>query len=408
MAVTAVTSRDAARPARPAPASGLALTGLGVVAATGVGREAFAQALARGARGPGRSNGPLEPRRPQGPDEARADGRADRPDTSPFVLEDFDVRSLLGRRGTSFLDRCTGLALVACSEALRDSGLDADPERAARIGVNIGTTTGSLRSMSDYTRDTLVEERPYLVNPGLFPNTVMNCAAGQAAIRHGLRGINCTIAGGPIAFYGVLRVAARALRLGYLDATLAGAVEEFSPHRAWQSTLARANGHGPPVGEGASVLVLERAADARAAGRHIGVELLAVGGGFHPGGETDRSFDTALARQIERVLADARVAADELEAVACTIPSETGDPALADRAINLSLGGHQPRRLSLAGVIGDCGAATAALQVAALVCEHRTNPALDGRCSLTFGWTPDGGVAAAVIKGFSRDDGGPA
>jgi 3-oxoacyl-[acyl-carrier-protein] synthase II len=361
----------------------LAVTGLGVVAATGVGREAFAGAL--GAP-------PAAPPPPPPPDS---------PEDSPFALADFDARALLGRRGTSLLDRCTAIALVACADALDDSGLDPRDATSARIGISLGTTTGSLRSMSDYTRETLVEERPYLVNPGQFPNTVINCASGQAAIRHGLHGINSTLAGGQIAFYNVLRLAARALRLGYIDATLAGAVEELTPHRAWQSSLARANGSGPPVGEGAAVLVLERAQDARAAGRRVHAEILATSTGFHPGGEGEPGMQDALARQIEHARTQAGVGAEQLAAAVCTVPAETADGALGERAVTQALGAAERERLSLSAVVGDCGAATAALQVAALVCRHRGDSARDGQCSLALGWTPEGGVAATILKGFA-------
>src|SRR5207248_2320963 len=83
-------------------------------------------------------------------------------------------------------------SLGAGERELEDGGLEVDDRGRGRVGVVLGTTVGSLRSMSDYTRETLIEERPYLVSPALFPNTVMNCAAGQSAIRHGLAGINAT------------------------------------------------------------------------------------------------------------------------------------------------------------------------------------------------------------------------
>jgi 3-oxoacyl-[acyl-carrier-protein] synthase II len=356
----------------------VAITGLGVVAPTGIGSDMLAAAAAAA-----NGNGGLHGRRDAGA-----------PDTSPFVLEDFDVRALLGRRGTSFLDRCTSIALVACGEALHDSGIDS--ERAERIGVALGTTTGSLRSMSDYTRDTLVEARPYHVNPGLFPNTVMNCAAGQAAIRHGLRGLNNTIAGGPISFFAVLLVAARTLRLGHLDATLAGAVEEFSPHRAWQNSLARVTGGGPS-GEGAAVLALERPDDARRAGRPVDGLVEAVVTGFSPGGETGGGLAAALEGCAVRALAGAGVAPAEIACVACSPPVETAHPRLGVQAARAALAGHEPAALEIDGLVGDCGAATAALQVAALLSRHRAQPEREAERALLLGWTVEGGVSAAVV-----------
>lgn len=368
--------------------TGLAITGLGVVTATGVGRDAFAAAV--------RGWTASEP-------EGRVTG-----DPSGFELRDFDVRALLGRRGTSMLDRGTGLALVACREALADSGLQTAGDGGERVGVSLGTTTGSLRSMSDYTRDTLVEDRPYLVNPGQFPNTVMNCASGQAAIRHGLRGINSTIAGGQIAFFGVLRVTARALRLGYMDASLAGAVEEFSPHRQQQVDLQSANGGGAAIGEGGGVFVVERPEDARGADRHVDALLEAVTTGFCPGGERGGAMATALAQQLRVVLYQATSDGDAIEYVICCPPVATAGADLGQRAVDAVLGAGRGQRLSFGGLFGECGAATSSLQLAALLALHRDDPARDGHRSLLLGWTVDGGMGAAVLRGFSRPRGAEA
>ncbi|MEE3922501.1 hypothetical protein V2I01_41795 [Micromonospora sp. BRA006-A] len=69
-----------------------------------------------------------------------------------------------------------------------------------RIGIVTGTTAGSVKSSVDYAAETFTQQPPYLVNPALFPNTVMNCAAGQSAIWYKLHGPNATVAGGPLAF----------------------------------------------------------------------------------------------------------------------------------------------------------------------------------------------------------------
>jgi len=161
------------------------VTGFGVLCSAGVGPGALAGALTRG----------RDARPDPGPDVTRLYPER-LPTRNAHALVDFDVRQVLGRKGTSFLDRRSGLALVACAEAIGDSGLVINDGNRTRIGIMLGTTWGSLKAMSDYTKETLVEQRPYLVNPGLFPNTVMNCAAGQAAIWYRVRGVNATIAGG--------------------------------------------------------------------------------------------------------------------------------------------------------------------------------------------------------------------
>ncbi|MGP0051420.1 MAG: beta-ketoacyl synthase N-terminal-like domain-containing protein [Solirubrobacteraceae bacterium] len=350
----------------------VAVTGVGVVASTGIGRQRFRAVL--------------RPHRVTAGDDER-----------PRVIEDFDVRTQLGRKGTAFLNRCAGMALLACREALGDSALPVD-DPGLRVGVSLGTTTGSLQSMSDYTRDTLQEARPYLVNPGLFPNTVMNCSAGQVAIRYGLHGINTTIAAGATAFPGALRYANRALELGHLDATLVGAVEEYSEQRAWQARLARLNGHAVPPGEGSAVVVLERAADARAAGRHVYAELDSVLLGFVPGSEAFPGFEEAFERRIREALRRAGVAARDLALVAIEPPSDTARPELGRAA--LAAFGAPAAAIDLTASIGDCGAAGGALAFAALLGRHARQPALDGRPSLLAGWTTEGAVAAVVFRGW--------
>src|SRR5690242_15741923 len=126
-------------------AAPLAITGCGVLSAAGVGLGPLLS-LVTAAEPPEREGGPDE----------------------DLPVAGFDVRAFLGRKGTAFLDRGTALALVACGQALEDSGLEVGEDNRERVGVVLGTSVGSLRSMSDYTRETLVEERPYLVNPALF------------------------------------------------------------------------------------------------------------------------------------------------------------------------------------------------------------------------------------------------
>ncbi|MCP5877146.1 hypothetical protein NL390_32295, partial [Klebsiella pneumoniae] len=80
--------------------------------------------------------------------------------------------------------------LLARPEA---AGVAADSLGTALV---LGTTTGSAESMMNFTRSSLEAEKPFYVDPALMPNAVMNCAAGQCAIWHQLKGPNTTIAGG--------------------------------------------------------------------------------------------------------------------------------------------------------------------------------------------------------------------
>jgi 3-oxoacyl-[acyl-carrier-protein] synthase II len=261
---------------------------------------------------------------------------------------------------------------------LRDGGVRIDELTGPRTGLVAGTTLGSFRSTSDYSRATLVQEKPYLVNPMLFPNTVMNCAAGQSAIRHGLRGVNATVAGGRLAFHQALRYARNALAAGYADTMLAGAVEEFSPHRAWSVRIQA--GEDVPVGEGAAFFVLRRwAPDDPAPAQIAGIAT-----GFSARGDADAS----LAGCVRRALSAAGRSDADVTLVA---GADDDDCAAVGRVLS-----GTPERLSLQPLLGACDAASGALGLAALL------PRLGAGTAILAARSDRGGAAAAVIVGGSR------
>ncbi|MTK01487.1 beta-ketoacyl synthase N-terminal-like domain-containing protein [Micromonospora sp. CP22] len=311
------------------------------------------------------------------------------PDRPVHAVDGFDVRERLGRRGTSFFDRTTALAVAACADALRDAGVDAGAQQPQdRIGVVLATTLGSFRSTSDFTRETLVQERPYLVNPMLFPNTVMNCAAGQSAIRLGLRGVNATVAGGPVAFLHALRYAADVLARGYADLMVVGAAEELSPHRVWSQVLTRGGG-GAACGESAAAFVVGRDDDGSTGG--TGTRILAAAAGYGPDGRRAEALSGCVRRALDR----AGVAATEVDLVvtAETGPDDHGQFEAATRAL-----GHRPRHRQVTAAFGDCDAATPAVGLAQLILNRRARPEKPGTTALLVAEGLDGAAAAALVR----------
>nr|AIL50165.1 hypothetical protein [Streptomyces aureus] len=312
-----------------------------------------------------------------------------------FAIPDFQVRDHLGRKGTRFFDRSTALALVACDQTLQDTGFAVTDENRGQVGLILGTTSGSVKSTSDFSRETITEDRPYLVNPVLFPNAVMNCAAGQAAIWYGLKGVNTTIAGGRMAGIAALRYASRSLRWGDADALLVGAVEEFSPHNAWLTHLP---GGSAPAGEGAALFMLERGEALLASGRRPDAEIMAVASASAD--PADRpAFVEAFADCVRQALREAGIAPGDLWAVA---PGSGPESAIETATLEAGLGGDTVRRLPVARLVGECHAAQGALQLAAVLAHHRQDAALDGRPALITSFTPEGGVGAAVVRGWRR------
>lgn len=355
----------------------LAVTGWSVLSSAGAGVAPFARALADESH-PGRDVHALY-------DDALPAARA-------HAFVDLNVREMLGRKGTSSLDRRTALALIACRDALADGGVQIGDDNRHRIGITLGTRWGSLKAMSDYTKESLLEERPYLVEPARFPNTVMNCAAGQTAIWYGLKGVNATIAGAEDAFLGVLEYTANALRCGYSDTIVAGAVEEFTPHTAW---AAHALDHAHPAGEASVAFVIEPADRARAGNRRIDGEVLSVATGFGSGAKAAAT----LAACIRRALEAAGVSACDVTAIAT---SEGGEAGVEREALQIVLGDGLPRLIAPKQRFGECHAATGALQLAALLALHRDDASRDGALSLMTACGESGGIGAAVVKGWSR------
>ncbi|MDT0546745.1 MULTISPECIES: beta-ketoacyl synthase N-terminal-like domain-containing protein [Streptomyces] len=312
------------------------------------------------------------------------------------LVPDFHIKQILGRKGTRSMDRTTGMAVTAIGRLLTDERL---PGVGENTGVALGTSTGSAQSIMDFTRDSLVGERPFFVDPARFPNTVMNCAAGQTAIWHGLKGPNTTIAGGRATGLLTLQYALRLQRAGRATTVLCGAVEEFSSARAWLEWHSRADGDTAAVlGEGAAVWLLEPEGSAREHGRGGLVEVAGLEFGFaaDPGGGTGRAR-MVLADVVRRLLDRTGAEPGRIWAVADSqAPGAEGEAeraALAD-----VLGGHEPLRVSAADSIGDTYAASAAFQIAAVLALAERPDTAPGSLALITSVDRDGVVGAALLR----------
>lgn len=309
------------------------------------------------------------------------------------LVPDFDIRTVLGRRGTRSMDRATGLAVTVVGDLLTGHDGERLPGVDENTGLVLGTSIGSAQSMMDFTRDSLVGERPYLVDPARFPNTVMNCAAGQSAIWHRLRGPNTTIAGGRATGLLALQYALRLQRAGRAETLLCGAVEEFSTARAWLDWHATEH-RDRLLGEGAAVWLLERADAVTANGRHGMAEVLGLEFGF---AQDSSEIRPVLQAGLRRLLDRSGVAADEVWAVAGSQTRAADDDA-ERAAVAEMLGGATPRYLSCAELVGDTCAASSAFQIVAALALAEGDGDSGGRTVLVTSTEPNGVVGAALLK----------
>jgi 3-oxoacyl-[acyl-carrier-protein] synthase II len=374
---TVTTSAPVAAP----PAEPLALISAGVVTAAGYGLEPLGDLVASGGSGHALPEG---------------DDADEYPQINLRSVAGFRLRDHVGRKGTRNLDRLTGLGLVAARLALEGApeGAGGDP---ARTGVIITTSTGSTQSLADLAGDTLLQERPYLVNPSRFPNTVLNCCAGQIAIWNGLRGANVTLAAGQASGLNAFRHARVVLTLGRADRLVVGGVEELSAPLAWGWHAAGVLEGDTAIGEGGAAFLVTTTEAARARGAAVEAEVLGVEVGFHPAARGDRAH--ALAERVELALARSGLDPEQVTEVSLGATGLIGLERSERRGVEIALGGPRPVH-DVTRAIGQCYSAAGAMQVAGLLAawRRRRTPSDRPRVALVTTMGHDGNTGALVLR----------
>ena len=133
-----------------------------------------------------------------------------------------DPAARFGERNYRPLDRTGLLTVAAVGDCLASAGDLPAPER---IGLVVGTAFGSVATISSFDRRAETAG-PIYAKPLDFANSVINAAAGQAAIWHDLRGVNATCCGGTASGLLALLYGRDLLRGGRADLVVAGGVEE--------------------------------------------------------------------------------------------------------------------------------------------------------------------------------------
>jgi len=141
-------------------------------------------------------------------------------------ITEFNPKEILGKKGLIDLDRATTLLLSAAKFALEDSEIDVSNINSLKTGISVGTTFGSLNSLSEFDRQS-IEESPHFVNASRFPNTVINSPASRLAIRYKIKGINSTISTGFCAAIDALDYAINSINFNRADRLIVASVEEM-------------------------------------------------------------------------------------------------------------------------------------------------------------------------------------
>ena len=296
-------------------------------------------------------------------------------------ISDFDAQKYLGRRNLRPLDRTSRLVASAAQLALDASGWTTEMRGAHELGLVLGTMFCSVRTISEFDRRAL-EAGPSYASPMDFSNTVINAAAGQAAIMHGLRGMNTTISSGVTSGLQAIAHAADLIRAGRADALLAGGAEElcFESFYGFERAglLCHSDGHechhpvpfdvrrnGLTLGEGAALLMLEDGRAARERGARVLAEVRGAGGGYDCSRGRDESKAVkATAHSMHFALYDAGMLPYEVESLSASANGSPRGDRVEARAVEQVFGDHA-RRMPVAAIksmLGETLGASGALQ----------------------------------------------
>lgn len=360
----------------------VAITGYGVVAPCGIGKEAFWAGL----NGPGLSGG-------------RTVEIADW-DPSPYFDNPKDARRA---------DRVEQFALASAAECFEHAGRpDVDP---TRIGTIYGTGVGGLRTIQEQI-GVLLDKGERRVSPFLVPMMMANASGAAISMRYGLQGPNETICTACAAGTHAIGYAARLIAWGLIDACVTGGSESAGCSIAVSSfgnmTALTTSGHSRPfseerdgfvLGEGSATLMLEEWDTAVRRGATIYGEVLGSGS------TADAHHITAPApggvgaiRCMQLALDDAGLSPADIKQINAHGTSTPLNDAAEAAAVSAVFGARAVPVVSTKGVTGHALGAAGALEAVAVLMsfEKRLIPPTAGTVNI------DPALDIDLVQGTAR------
>jgi 3-oxoacyl-[acyl-carrier-protein] synthase II len=329
----------------------VAITGYGVVAPCGIGKELFWQGLL----GPGFTG------------------------ANSIELEDWDPSPYFeNSKESRRADRCEQFALAAAGEAMAQSG--ELPYNRERIGTILGTGIGGLRTLEGQV-EVRMEKGERRVSPFLVPMMMSNASGAAISMRYGLQGPTETICTACAAATHAIGNAARLIAWGRCDAVVTGGTESaatvtalagFTNMTALSSTFVSKpfdeTRDGFIQGEGAAIFVLERLDLALARGATILGEIVGAASNadaYHitapsPGG-------VGATRCMQLALEDAGLEPKDIKQINAHGTSTPLNDKAESQAIAAVFGNDGPPVVSIKGVTGHPLGAAGALELAAVM-----------------------------------------
>ncbi len=210
-------------------------------------------------------------------------------------VKSFEPTDFLDKKEARKIDRFSQIALVASDQAVLDAKINKDGINPDRAGVIFGSGIGGIMTFQNEVMDFAKGDGTPRFNPFFIPKMILDIAAGQISMRHGLRGPNFAVVSACASSTNAIIDAFNYIRMGKSDIILTGgsesvvceagvggfnAMKALSERNDEYKTASRPydkDRDGFVMGEGAGVLVLEELEHALSRGAYIYCEI--AGGG---------------------------------------------------------------------------------------------------------------------------------
>lgn len=274
-------------------------------------------------------------------------------------------------------------ATLACRDAALMAGLTEAAFRSGRLGVSIGSTTGSARTMQDFFTDFNADNSLERMKSTLFFHIMNHSCASNVAQALGITGRILAPSAACSTSCQAVGYAAETIACGRQEFMLAGGADEF--HALTSGTFDNMNAasiafndsptrtprpfdrsrDGIVCGEGSGILLLESLDSALARGAEILAEIVGFATNSDPASIANPNAG-AIASCMREALADAGLAPCDVDYLnAHATATEQGDVAECE-AVAAVFGSEVPVS-SLKGHLGHAMAASGTLELAACI-----------------------------------------
>lgn len=287
-------------------------------------------------------------------------------------IYDWDPSAYISHKETKRVDRFTQFAIVAGTDAIRDSGLDFGKEDTFRCGVVLGSGIGGLGEIEEQITK-LVLKGPDRVSALTVPKMMLNAAGGNLSIQYGLRGPNFTVATACASATNAIGDALRIIQNDDADIMITGGTEAAMTRMgvaAFQNIRALSGRNDEPtkasrpfdldrdgfvLSEGAGILVFEEYEHARRRGARIYAEVVGYGMTCDAGHITSPNEEgVGAARAMANALRDARLDPSQID----YINAHGTSTPLGDKAETLAVKqvfGEYAKKLSISSTKSQLG-----------------------------------------------------